>query len=111
MWSRALLVAALVCTGGSGCGGGDNAPNFIGEWTGLLTFSDPVTGAIHLNPGGSVFMSSPGVNMLVVDGSFGCPNMAPGPTVTVTSETEFALSGPFACQAMLAWTLATRPPS
>jgi hypothetical protein len=94
---RTLLGAAAVAL--CACGGGsntvDNAPPFVGTWTGTLTATDPTSGTVvDTATGVSVPITETMANTLLLSGA--CVDGS-GPTATVTSATQFATTAPHAC--------------
>jgi hypothetical protein len=99
---RALVGAAALlltaCGGGDGSGGTDNsvdnAPAFVATWSGTLTGTDPASGDVIGTTTVSLPITESAENKLMLGGF--CVDDS-GPTVTVTSATQFALEAPFAC--------------
>jgi hypothetical protein len=72
----------------------DNAPAFVGSWTGTVTLIDPPTGNLIESAQGTFLISEVMANTISIAGI--CPDLS-GPTATVTSATQFAIPAPHAC--------------
>jgi hypothetical protein len=108
MW-RVLLAACAVAlcacgssggstdagTGSIAIGGpGDNAPAFVGNWSGTLTFIDPGSGDVVDTETATIPIIETAANTIVLDES--CPD-GTGLPASVTSATQFGITAPFAC--------------
>jgi hypothetical protein len=75
-------------------GAGDNAPAFVGNWSGTLTFIDPGSGDVVDTETATIPIIETAANTIVLDES--CPD-GTGLPASVTSATQFGISAPFAC--------------
>jgi hypothetical protein len=107
MW-RVLLAACAVAlcacgssggstdagTGSIAIGGpGDNAPAFVGNWSGNLTIADQGSGQNETTSAVIPILET-AANTILLDGA--CPDNSGLPAI-VTSATQFGISAPFAC--------------
>ena len=101
------LVALCACGGGSGSSapdGGtlntvDNAPPFVGTWTGTLTQTETAPSAGQSIAASISFtITETAVNTLKLGNVCGDGS---GPSATVTSSTQFGGTAPFACPAIV----------
>jgi hypothetical protein len=103
--SAALMFCACGSSNGSDAGTDsqtdagpvvDNAPAFVGTWTGTVSLIDPPSGDVIESGEDSFVISEVTANTLSIADI--CPDLS-GPTATVTSATQFAIPMAHACPA------------
>ncbi len=100
----ASVALALVCACGSTSGSdagtgpsGDDAPPFVGTWTGVLSLTDATSGSVIQSGQTSFPIAELAANSIGLQDA--CPDES-AITASVTSATQFVISTAFACPAV-----------